>query len=114
MSAPLIRSYNAVIEYTLSQAKKSKTSRRIAGFCQLQGPTGSGKTSSLYRSGYADNALPALETIKKSGSQAILVTHRWNILHDIYEKTAAHKDSNGEPFTVSVLYAALLNKSDFG
>lgn len=105
MSAPLIRSYNAVIEYTLSQAKKSKTSRRIAGFCQLQGPTGSGKTSSLYRSGYADNALPALETIKKSGSQAILVTHRWNILHDIYEKTAAHKDSNGEPFTVSVLYA---------
>jgi len=105
VSTSLLRSYNAVIEYTLSQAKKSKTSRRIAGFCQLQGPTGSGKTSSLYRSGYADNALPALETIKKSGSQAILVTHRWNILHDIYEKTAAHKDSNGEPFTVSVLYA---------
>lgn len=64
MSAPLLRSYNAVIEYTLSQAKKSKTSRRIAGFCQLQGPTGSGKTSSLYRLGYEDNALPALESIK--------------------------------------------------
>lgn len=105
MSAPLLRSYNAVIEYTLSQAKKSKTSRRIAGFCQLQGPTGSGKTSSLYRLGYEDNALPALESIKKAGFQAILVTHRWNILHDIYEKTAEHKDSNGEPFRVSVLYA---------
>ncbi|PXW39059.1 hypothetical protein DFO54_1205 [Erwinia sp. AG740] len=105
MNAPLFRSYNAVIEYTLSQAKKSRTAKRIAGFCQLQGPTGSGKTSSLYRSGYADNALPALETIKKSGFQAILVTHRWNILHDIYEKTATHKDSTGKPFSVSVLYA---------
>ncbi|HCI6120911.1 hypothetical protein IT777_08620 [Klebsiella quasipneumoniae] len=105
MSAPLLRSYNAVIEYTLSRAKKSKTSRRIAGFCQLQGPTGSGKTSSLYRPGHEDNALPALESIKKAGFQAILVTHRWNILHDIYEKTAEHKDSNGEPFRVSVLYA---------
>lgn len=105
MSDPLLRSYNAVIEYTLSRAKKSKASRRIAGFCQLQGPTGSGKTSSLYRPGHEDNALPALESIKKAGFQAILVTHRWNILHDIYEKTAEHKDSNGEPFRVSVLYA---------
>jgi hypothetical protein len=105
VSAPLLHSYNAVIEYTLSQAKKSKMSRRIAGFCQLQGPTGSGKTSSLYRPGHEDNALPALESIKKAGFQAILVTHRWNILHDIYEKTAEHKDGNGEPFRVSVLYA---------
>ncbi|CAI1529863.1 Uncharacterised protein [Serratia quinivorans] len=105
MSFPLLRSYNAVIEHTLSQAKKSRNAHRIAGFCQLQGPTGSGKTSSLYRTGHADSALPALETIKKSGYQAILVTHRWNILHDIYEKTAENTDSNGEPFSVSVLYA---------
>lgn len=80
MNTPLLRSYNAVIEYTLSQAKKSKAVKRIAGFCQLQGPTGSGKTSSLYRSGYADNALPALETIKKSGSQAILITRAFSAL----------------------------------
>ncbi|VEA60583.1 Uncharacterised protein [Salmonella enterica subsp. salamae] len=76
MNPPLLRSYNAVIEHTLSQAKKSRTTKHIAGFCQLQGPTGSGKTSALYRSGFADNVPPALETIKKSGSQAILVTHR--------------------------------------
>ncbi|MHB7567808.1 hypothetical protein ACYCNP_14905 [Citrobacter braakii] len=105
MNSPLLRSYNAVIEHTLSQAKKSRTTKHIAGFCQLKGPTGSGKTSALYRSGFADNVPPALETIKKSGSQAILVTHRWNILHDIYEKTGSHEDSNGKPFNVSVLYA---------
>lgn len=105
MNPPLLRSYNAVIEHTLSQAKRSRTTKHIAGFCQLQGPTGSGKTSALYRSSFADNTPPALETIKKSGSQAILVTHRWNILHDIYEKTASHEDSNGKPFNVSVLYA---------
>lgn len=105
MNPPLLHSYNAVIEHTLYQAKKSRTTKHIAGFCQLQGPTGSGKTSALYRSGFADNVPPALETIKKSGSQAILVTHRWNILHDIYEKTVSHEDSNGKPFNVSVLYA---------
>jgi len=105
VSTPVLHSYNAVIEYTLSRAKKSKASRRIGGFCQLQGPTGSGKTSSLYRPGHQDNTLPALEYIRKAGFQSILVTHRWNILHDIYEKTVEHKDSNGEPFRVSVLYA---------
>ncbi|MEL6441485.1 MAG: hypothetical protein AAFQ80_19810, partial [Cyanobacteria bacterium J06621_8] len=108
------RSYNAIIERTLAKAiklaaqspKSRKLGRRgIAGFCQLQGPTGGGKSSSLYRKGFTDNTAPALELIKNTNRQAILVTHRWNILHDIYHSAVNQTDSKGQPFSVSVLYA---------
>lgn len=89
------------IRYT---KQKSRTTKHIAGFCQLQGPTGSGKTSALYRSGFADNVPPALETIKirlsgHSGYPSLEYTPRH------LRKTVSHEDSNGKPFNVSVLYA---------
>ncbi|MCM5506724.1 hypothetical protein [Vibrio sp. SCSIO 43169] len=108
------RSYNAIIESTLSQAiqlglqsRKSREAgrREIAGFSMLQGPTGGGKSSALYRQGKDDGLPPALEQLKTLKHQAIFVTHRWNILHDVYENVIDSKDSSGEPLTASVIYA---------
>ena len=109
-----LHSYNAIIKHTLSQAVRlnpqfcngrKREANSIAGFCQLQGPTGGGKSSSLYRKGYEDGVAPALEQIRDAGFQAILVTHRWNILHDIYEHVISHSDKNNKKFQASVLYA---------
>lgn len=114
MDKESLRSYNAVINHTLLKAielgeqspKNQKLGRRgIAGFCQLQGSTGSGKSSSLYRQSSADAIAPALELIKDANRQVILVTHRWNILHDIFHSAISHTDSKSKPFSVSVLYA---------
>ncbi|MEL7068047.1 MAG: hypothetical protein AAGN15_05245 [Cyanobacteria bacterium J06581_3] len=114
MTTKLLHSYNAVIQHTLENAirlaeqspKIRKRKRRgIAGFCQLQGPTGGGKSSSLYRKGFNDAVIPALDLIKNENRQAILVTHRWNILHDILNSTVKSTSDNSEPFSVSVLYA---------
>ncbi|MEL7141730.1 MAG: hypothetical protein AAGL08_05855, partial [Cyanobacteria bacterium J06573_11] len=116
MTTELLRSYNAVIEHALSKAirlaaqspKNKKLGRRgIAGFCQLQGPTGGGKSSSLYRSGFDDGVAPVLELIKDKKRQAILVTHRWNILLDIYKSVVSSVDGKQKPFSVSVLYSQL-------
>lgn len=108
MSQPILNSYNQIIAHTIEQALalsvNAKIENVIAGFCRLQGPTGGGKSSSLYRS--PDGKIPAsLEFIKSKGLQAILVTHRWNILHDIYESATSAKDSSGNPLLVSILYA---------
>ncbi|WP_253821878.1 hypothetical protein [Vibrio cyclitrophicus] len=108
MSQPIPTSYNQIIAHTIEQALalsvNAKNENAIAGFCQLQGPTGGGKSSSLYRS--PEGRIPAsLEFIKSKGLQAILVTHRWNILHDIYESATSEKDSSGNPLLVSILYA---------
>lgn len=111
MTTKSLRSYNAVVKHTLSQAiqlaaqspKSQALSRRgIAGFCQLQGPTGGGKSSSLYRKGTVDNIAPVLELIKDTNRQAILVTHRWNILHDIFNSAASNFDNNSEPFSTAL------------
>ena len=116
MTTESLRSYNAVIEHTLSKAirlaaqspRNKKLDRRgIAGFCRLQGPTGGGKSSSLYRSGFDDGVAPALELIRNKKRQAILVTHRWNILLDIYKNVVSSVDSKQKPFSVSVLYSQL-------
>ncbi|WP_301099656.1 hypothetical protein [Otariodibacter sp.] len=101
-------SYNEIISYTIDQAlslsKHLNKANAISGFCPLQGPTGGGKSSALYRSPNKD--IPAsLEYIKSKGLQAILVTHRWNILHDIYNSAISGKDSQGNPFRVSIIYA---------
>lgn len=79
MSQLIPTSYNQIIAHTIEQALalsvNAKNENAIAGFCQLQGPTGGGKSSSLYRS--PDGKIPAsLEFIKSKGLQAILVTHR--------------------------------------
>ena len=109
-----LHSYNATIRYALEKALKlnqhlntsSHTDKSIAGFWQLEGPTGGGKTSSLYMHPKGNNEeKPALETIKNIGLQTILVTHRWNILHDLYRNVVSNTDSAGKPFTASVLYA---------
>ena len=109
-----MRSYNAIIEKTLSQAiqlglqspRNRKTGRHgIAGFCMLQGPTGGGKSSGLFRRGADDNLPPALEKIKKNNHQAIFITHRWNILHDVYDNVINSKDTSGESLKASVIYA---------
>ncbi len=109
-----LHSYNATIRYALEKALKlnqllnssSHSNSSIAGFWQLAGPTGGGKTSSLYLKSKDDNGEPAaLETIKNMGLQTILVTHRWNILHDLYRHVVNKTDSTGNLFTASVLYA---------
>ena len=109
-----LHSYNATIRYALEKALKlnqllnssSHSNSSISGFWQLAGPTGGGKTSSLYLKSKDDNGEPAaLETIKNMGLQTILVTHRWNILHDLYRHVVNGMDSKGKPFTASVLYA---------
>ncbi|MGP9800492.1 hypothetical protein [Rheinheimera sp. NSM] len=114
MNDASLQSYNAIVERYITEAislasqspKSNKLKRRgIAGFAQLEGPTGGGKTSSLFRDGHGDGTSPVLETIKKLGYQAIFVTHRWNILHDVYHQASVAKDSAGSPITVSVLYA---------
>lgn len=118
MTTEPLQSYNAVIKHTLEkaiqlaeQSPKDQTlnQRGIAGFCQLQGPTGGGKTSSLYRKSNADRIAPALELIKNFNRQAIFVTHRWNILHDIFHSIATAKDSQGQPLSVSIVYAQYEN-----
>ena len=101
-------SYNQIIAHTIEEALSlsvnSKSENAIAGFCQLQGPTGGGKSSSLFRS--PDGKIPSsLEFIKSKGLQAILVTHRWNILHDIYESTTSAKDCSGNPLLACIIYA---------
>lgn len=107
------KSYNAVIEKALLSAIQSglqspkceKTGKHgVAGLCMLQGPTGIGKTSSLYRAG-TDNLPPALEQIKKQNHQTIFITHRWNILHDVYNNVVNSKDTSNKPFKASIIYA---------
>lgn len=109
-----LRSYNAIIESTLSKAislaaqspkNKALNRRGISGLCQLQGPTGGGKTSCLFQRGHDDNLPPALEVISRNGYQAIFVTHRWNILHEVYKNASEAMSSDGSTITVSVLYA---------
>ena len=108
MNQSMPTSYNEIIAHTIEQALSlsinATDENSVAGFCQLQGPTGTGKSSSLYRS--PDGKIPAsLEFIKSKGLQAIMVTHRWNILHDIYANAANAKDSSGNPLRVSIIYA---------
>jgi len=43
--------------------------------------------------------------IKSLNYQSIFVTHRWNILHDVYQQASQQTDSEGSPLQVSVLYA---------
>jgi hypothetical protein len=61
MSQPRPTSYNEIIAHTITEALSlsinSKGKNEIAGFCQLQGPTGGGKSSSLYRS--PDGTIPS-------------------------------------------------------
>ncbi|GAB6091580.1 hypothetical protein [Spirochaeta dissipatitropha] len=114
----LKRSYNAVIGHCIDQAGKLAEqaqgngqfgAKPIAGFCPLHGPTGSGKSSSLYRQGHLDGSVPALEHLHEAGYQAIFVTHRWNILQDVYRNIAQQQDSRGQPFRVSVVYGKTEN-----
>lgn len=114
MKEASFRSYNAVIAHTVSEAirlasqssKNRQLNRRgIAGFCQLQGPTGGGKSSALFRRGFGDNFPAALEKIRDLNYQSIFVTHRWNILHDVFEQASKALDSRGQPIKVGVLYA---------
>ncbi len=107
MSQP-IPSYNEIIAHTIEQAlclsANTRNENAIAGFCQLQGPTGGGKSSSLYRS--PDGKIPpSLEYVKSKGLQAIFVTHRWNILQEIYRSATNKENSSGNPLLVSILYA---------
>lgn len=110
-----MHSYNATIRYALEKALKlnqllnssSHSNSSIAGFWQLAGPTGGGKTSSLYLKSKDDNGEPAaLETIKNMGLQTILVTHRWNILHDLYRHVVNKTVSAGNLFTAKCAVCA--------
>lgn len=98
-------SYQAVIQRVIHAAIEQGRGS-IAGFHMLQGPTGSGKSSALYR-GAKDGTVAVLEFLRQQEQgkfPAILVTHRWNILQDIYKETVASKDSLQRPYRVSMLY----------
>ncbi len=103
-----IHSYNEVIHQAISAAIQQGRGS-IAGFCMLQGPTGSGKTSALYHQ--KDDGTPAVLEFLRQQQQgrlrAIVVTHRWNILQDIYQKTTHSCDSIGQPFRASILYGQI-------
>lgn len=105
------RSYNALINDTFdaayslaAQSENENGIRGISGFCELNGPTGSGKTSAIYSIGYEDGVVSALEHIKKCGYQSIFITHRINILIETFKNIIGCKDSNGKPLTASILY----------
>ena len=98
-------SYQAVIHRAIEAASQQGRGG-IAGFYMLQGPTGSGKSSALYR-GAKDGSVAVLEFLQQQEQgkfPAILVTHRWNILQDIYKETVASKDSQQRSYRVSMLY----------
>lgn len=97
--------YAGVIAHYIKKAQKLSQGRDgIAGFCSLQGPTGGGKSSALYKSLHEDE--PAvLEVLKDHGVKGLFVTHRWNILQDVYRNLVEHQDSQGRQFTASVLYS---------
>lgn len=100
-----LESYQAVIHRVIEAASQQGRGG-IAGFCMLHGPTGSGKSSALYR-GSKDGSVAVLEFLQqqeKGRFPAILVTHRWNILQDIYKDTVASSDSKGRAYRVSMLY----------
>lgn len=100
-------SYQAVLEQAvitaLDLSADRKPQKSLAGFCQIQGPTGIGKTSALYR-GVKGVTPAALELIKAQGLQAIFVTHRWNILQELYASLCQATDSTGQAFGVSMIY----------
>lgn len=97
-------SYNYLIHNAIIKACNLSTGRKgIAGLCGVEGPTGLGKSSALFRS--SEDGLAVLEQIKQKGLQAIMVTHRWNILHDVYHNAKNMQDSNGNVFKISVLYS---------
>lgn len=99
-------SYQAVIQQVIKAAIQQGRGG-VAGFYMLNGPTGSGKSSALYRSSTNDGSAAVLEYLKQQEEgkfPAILVTHRWNILQDIYKQTVTSKDSQQQPYRVSMLY----------
>ncbi|MET4694420.1 hypothetical protein [Endozoicomonas lisbonensis] len=113
MTTDTSSSFNSIIINAITKAvelssgkstKKHDQKQKIAGFCGVGGPTGTGKTSALTRSG-DDGTSAALEYILKQGYQSVFVTHRWNILQDVYRAVAKRTDSQGNPFRASVIYA---------
>lgn len=97
-------SYNHLIHNAIMKACNLSVGREgIAGLCSIEGPTGLGKSSALFRS--SEDVLAVLEQIKQKGLQAIMVTHRWNILHDVYHNAKNMRDSNGDFFKISVIYS---------
>lgn len=100
-----MESYNYLISRAINKAYTLSLDREgIAGFCNIEGPTGLGKSSALFRSS-ADGFPAVLEQIKQKGLQAIMVTHRWNILHDVYHNAQKMTDSNQNSFNISVIYS---------
>ena len=92
-----------VVVKALDLSAERKPEKSVAGFCQIQGPTGIGKTSALYRRAN-EGAPAALEVIKSQGLQAIFVTHRWNILLELYTSLSQATDSTGQRFEASIVY----------
>lgn len=101
-----LHSYNALINHAIEAAAQQGRGS-IAGFYLVSGPTGSGKTSALYRAGYQDNAPAVLEFLRQQQQgkfPAILVTHRWNILQEVYQEVVKRKDSKQQVYKASLVY----------
>ncbi|MDP5292459.1 hypothetical protein Q9290_09175 [Oceanimonas sp. CHS3-5] len=54
----------------------------LAGLIEVNGPTGLGKTSALFKPS-PEKVSSVLSYLKAKGLQGIFVTHRWNILHEL-------------------------------
>lgn len=94
-----VYSYNALFAEILKQNIALNGEKGIAGFSLFNGPTGLGKTSSLYSAHDDLAALPILQEIKNRGKKAIFITHRWNIILDLYHnltQAAPTNDPNGD------------------
>lgn len=91
-----VHSYNALFSAILKQNIALNGEKGIAGFSLFNGPTGLGKTSSLYSAHDDPQAIPILQEIRNAGKKAIFLTHRWNILLDLYHNLTP-KETTGSP-----------------
>lgn len=105
MPPPKIRSYQQLFSHAFQNNKSANGPKGIAGLLLFNGPTGLGKTSSLFMNPKNSAHLSILENVQKSGHSSIFITHRWNILNDLYHSLSDYKKSDGSPYTASIVYA---------
>lgn len=90
---------NSYQQFYRAQIERARdASPTIAGLIPINGPTGLGKTSALFKSS-PEGSGSVLSYLTDAKLQGIFVTHRWNILHQV----AA--DAQAEGIAVSVVYA---------
>ena len=97
-------SYNALLAHILEKNLRDNQQRSLAGFATINGGTGLGKTSRLFQQTPDSDAPAILESVTNHGFKSIFVTHRWNILNDLYHTLSQNMKSDGSPFTATIIY----------